>query len=802
MARKRTAAALAGAAGLLVGIAVASRSYLSQPRPGHVTDEAAPSERANFPAPVEDYFHGMDGGLNLGLDEVRGRNVWMLWSAGNDRLWDWLARESGGEFDLLKIVSSYNPEKDRSVPEARRAPLKTQYPFRRGNRLETLGVLNEPCFDQPAGPDPRRHGLWLDSRQLGCRPDPFSSDAQYPGVAVGARGRSLPLGSLYGEATGVVGLRLFPNPEFQAEAAAQWDPVRYYTDPSYYLSRNLVRPYRVGVTCAFCHAGFNPAKPPADRADPLWENLSATAGAQYLRMDRVALWRADPSRFLWQLLHAARPGAMDPSLLATDHINNPRAIGGLFQVAARMQVARQWGREKLAGAALENRQMSTYVAGGPLAAFFEEPATVWTPRLGANAMESAGILAAVNRAFLETGVFSEEWLLHFQPLFAGRPDVPVDLPALRKNSAYWRATEQLTPDVVRFLMRITAPPRLEDAPGEQAAVLRGKSVFAERCASCHSSKFPVPPPAADPGNCTGDAAACWTRYQAWTRTPEFRGQMLQLVLAQDFLEGNSLSTDLRVPLPVVGSNACTALSPVGTAAGLWDAFTSQSYKLLPSAGTITYYHPVTGEKRELPLPAGGRGYLRPPSLVGLWASAPYLGNNSLGPFTADPGREARLAAFRDGIEQLLWPERRERDALLGERIPGRIDRTTASSTLTLPARLLPPEWKRLLEAPLSFLPGFSAPERIDLGPIPAGTPVSLLANLNLLSPKALPLLLRIKKELRHEPDFAQFVTPLFELSTCPDYIVNRGHYFGAGLDGESPLTDAQKRDLIEFLKTM
>ena len=48
----------------------------------------------------------------LALDEIQGRNTWMVWSAGNDRFWDWLARQSGGSFDLLKVVGSYNPEKD------------------------------------------------------------------------------------------------------------------------------------------------------------------------------------------------------------------------------------------------------------------------------------------------------------------------------------------------------------------------------------------------------------------------------------------------------------------------------------------------------------------------------------------------------------------------------------------------------------------------------------------------------------------------------------------------------------------
>jgi hypothetical protein len=41
-----------------------------------------------------------------------------------------------------------------------------------------------------------------------------------------------------------------------------------------------------------------------------------------------------------------------------------------------------------------------------------------------------------------------------------------------------------------------------------------------------------------------------------------------------------------------------------------------------------------------------------------------------------------------------------------------------------------------------------------------------------------------------------------ELSKCPDYIVNRGHYFGTDAFPEEPgLSDPDKRALIEFLKT-
>jgi len=73
--------------------------------------------------------------------------------------------------------------------------------------------------------------------------------------------------------------------------------------------------------------------------------------------------------------------------------------------------------------------------------------------------------------------------------------------------------------------------------------------------------------------------------------------------------------------------------------------------------------------------------------------------------------------------------------------------------------------------------------------------------------------------------FAGLGEPLFELSKCKDYVVNRGHYFGTDYFGkeyfvegnglsdqdrramteyfkdEPGLSDPDKRALIEFLKT-
>ena len=87
----------------------ASACGSTQPKPGTVQDEAMRANRTaqSFPAADEDYFHDMDGGLSFTPDEIKGRNMWIVWTGGNDELWDMLATESLGSLDFLKTVSSH-----------------------------------------------------------------------------------------------------------------------------------------------------------------------------------------------------------------------------------------------------------------------------------------------------------------------------------------------------------------------------------------------------------------------------------------------------------------------------------------------------------------------------------------------------------------------------------------------------------------------------------------------------------------------------------------------------------------------
>jgi len=788
------------------------------PPRGEVYDEARRVRRTvdSFRAADEDYFHDMDGGISLSPAEVRGRNAWIVWSGGNDLFWDGISKTSFGTLDFLKTLSSH-------------PSLKAS----RDNRWLYLGLVNEPCFEKASGPDPDRYGLWLDKRVAACPPDPFADETKYPGVWIGARGTTMPVGSFYGEPSGVVGLRLFPNPEFDDEAARRWDPERYYTDETYYASKDLVKPYRVGMSCGFCHVGPSPTHPPDDPENPRWANLSSVVGTQYFWVDRIFDWKADPTSFPQQLFRTSRPGTLDTSLISTDYINNPRTMNAFYGLPARTTLARRWGKETLAGGELHNKQLNDYVHEGPLTEFFVPPDTVYTPRVLKDGADSVGALGALNRVYINIGLYSEEWLRHFNALVGGKPISKIEIAVAEKNSVYWQATETMTPDMALFFLEGTDGHRLADAPGGQAyltadekTLRRGKVVFAETCARCHSSKIPEPAPGLDPGGCAGPGYLdCWNEYWRWTKTPDFKKRMTEIVLADDFLEDNYLSTDLRIPVTLLETNACSPLATNAIEGDIWDNFSSRSYKDLPSVGTIKVHHPITGEERDYVMPAGGRGYTRVPSLISIWSTAPFLVNNSLGRFDPSPSVEARMGSFQDSIEKLLWPEKREKDAVLGDKVPGTIDRTTTKSEIRVAAGYVPDFLRPLLEPAGRVFPKLVDESGIRIGPIPEGTPINLLANLDLLPPpnastaerlahdkEVLELLIKIKRDLIAVPanatneearaTFADLVDPLLRFNKCPDFVVNRGHYFGTSLfEEEAGLSDADKKALIEFVKT-
>ena len=268
------------------------------------------------------------------------------------------------------------------------------------------------------------------------------------------------------------------------------------------------------------------------------------------------------------------------------------------------------------------------------------------------------------------------------------------------------------------------------------------------------------------------------------------------MLAPDFADDNFFSDEARYPVTKIKTNAARALGTNALAGHVWQNFSSDTYKALPAVGEIEVYNPFTTGTDKFTMKGGGRGYYRTTSLISVWATAPLLHNNALGEYTGDPSVAGRMKAFDDAVEKLLWPEKR-----LG---PGSIMRTTEECDLQLQIEAVPEPLRALLR------PHAESDGYVRIGPIPAGTPVGLLANID---PEADPALL-LKLCLKMKEVFArirlQHLAPtestalmttelapaLLAVSKCPDLVEDRGHTFGQSL------ADDDKRALIEFLKTL
>jgi len=235
---------------------------------------------------------------------------------------------------------------------------------------------------------------------------------------------------------GSSGFGLFPNPDFDEAAPRLGDPARYYADPSYYLRKDLVRPYRVGMSCGFCHCrGRTRSIRRRTPEHPKWENLSSTVGAQYFWIDRIFNWAADPTSFVFQLIHTARPGTLDTSLVSTDNVNNPRTINAVYNLGPRLEAAKRWGKETLAGGNLDNRQFNDFVKEGPLTQLFAPPGPVDPDVLKDWLRSPSCALGALNRVYVNI-VCSRGVAAALHPLVGGKPISPDQIKVMRKNSAY------------------------------------------------------------------------------------------------------------------------------------------------------------------------------------------------------------------------------------------------------------------------------------------------------------------------------------------------------------------------------
>jgi hypothetical protein len=858
---------------LAMALATASLTCLASVAVADIVDEAKAQGKttADFPADDYDYFRDMDmrpdgtddgsgnstlKPLDLTKDEIKGRNTWMMWCGGNEGFWDHLSTHSYGFMDLLKLCDF--------APDDKLA----------GKRWGPTGLSVEPGTKLPDKPD--EYGLYV--RQ------PEDPNARQPDPKV------------YGRSSGIVGLRLFPNPNFDEKARKNWDPAKYRKDEGYYTNPDLVRPYRVGMSCVFCHVAPHPLSPPADPEAPKWANLSTTIGAQYLRVSAVVGNLLHKDNVVFHVLDSQPPGTVDTSLVASDQINNANTMNALFDFGARLDrsgifahrtpeyardYSERYGHNDFELSSPESATMPVLLYGLPDE--YANPRPV--PRILMEGADSVGTWGALARVHLNIGLFWERWITLCNILIGFKDQQPFKLADLKKNSVYWQTTEKNVDYLAKFFLKSTGPMRLKDAPaGKQLGQLKGpglpwapelaagRKVFADRCIICHSSKQPN----GLNGAPLGPEKVPGAKLVDHLQDPGYHQWALAEVEKQDFWENNFLSSEVRVPVTVVKTNASRAMASNGIKGHMWEDFSSETYKNLPAAGKITSWNPFSQQSFEWDAPGNGRGYYRPASLIGLWATAPFLHNNTCGLFNNDPSVKGRVEAFDDGIRRLLTPGATDEEAAAAryswpkgpatdisapinnatlERFKtdhGLIWRTPTETHLHIPAATImagalgvtsgPIMWILLhlwiiaaaillialllllkshahtfrrkfgifilvlgvvFSGAAAFIAGFFGD--IDTGPIPAGTPVDLLANIKPSEGKKfanvreiIGLLKAVKKaanDSERRDANEELVKKLLSISNSPDLVMDNGHYFG------KDLTPQELEDLIDLLKT-
>jgi hypothetical protein len=710
--------------------------------------------------------HADEAAKRYGVDPKKvgdGMDTWHWWcGVDNPQFWRKMAVLSGKSYNVTNVHQDF---------------LRLLHTTPRAERWDKIGLINDPDCVPAEKPD--QYGLTIDRMKDGSltwNPD------------------------LFGYSSGVVGFQLFTNKKFDAK---KWSVNKYLEDPG-----SVEPPYLVGMACALCHVSFNPARPPKDPANPKWENLSSNIGNQYFREGMLFGSKAPRDSFAWQYLYHQQPGTSETSRYPSDFINGPIHMNSIYRLGERLKLAREEritpAQRDLIRSMYANAGVKENDPGGALGGTEAEP-TLKVPHVLADGADSMGLLMASTRVYVNEGCMHDLWMAKAWPIN------PVDIKeSLRRNfepgefdlihearkdvNSPWMQTERRMPNMALFLgtwdsFPLASAKEIEregkpkkdgkDYLTTEAVVLtRGKIAFADHCARCHSSQRPDPMP--------NDPAG---QKLAWR----------ELVQRQDFLKDNYLSDDERYPVSELGTNVQRAMGTNAMSGSTWGQMSSQTYKdmrvpteLLQDrdvAGRpIPLYNPLTG-KYDLKF-TGHRSFYRTPTLVSIWATAPYLHNNSVGVYSDDPSVAGRMAAYEDGMTKLLWPEKR-----LGV---GSIKVTTEDCKL--------PDVFPVLKA---MLPEFTDLPELEVGllRVPKGTPINLLMNVH---PKDIKAVLQAYvdgilqgqpkekfAELRtknHDLGLQKMMEKLLEVNVCPDFIEDRGHTYGR------ELSDDDKRALIEYMK--
>ncbi len=562
----------------------------------------------------DDGFATAENGISP--TELAGAEIWYKATAGSARfstytfqqrlgvLIDWYrvlrADQQGERFKAWGLV--HDP--DCCVPGSAGCPAKSLdetygFEYCRGDD-ELLAHVGKPGYRDPACD-------FKDPDGLGDKQSPC--DLQF------------------GTSTGALGLRKFPNPRFDAE---RWKKVNSgrlgtwegYTaaDPkstdmmaSHMADPSIEPPYLIGMACGVCHIAFDPLHPPKDPANPRWENLKGAVGNQYTQISAIfasGMPRTTPE---WQLFSHDRPGTVDTSAMPNDSVHNPGTMNAIINFARRPTFQEDVLKWRPVGSCPANSDPDVCWCepgkpGKCKERSLRKGETILHVLKGGE--DSIGLNEAIQRVYFNIGSCAETcWLNHLTDIRQidsnqrnfGQTEFQIG--QCRRDCPNLRAIEDRLPDIAAFFLS-RKPTDLWQARGLQdprdlveqldqeygkGAVDRGKVVFAQNCARCHSSQ---PPP---------------------LENRDF--------LAKDE-NGNRvdwLGNDQISPASEVGTYRCRALHSNHMDGHVFGQYASKTYQSRPS------------DPNDPDATGGGRGYYRNISLINVWAYAPFMHNNALGP---------------------------------------------------------------------------------------------------------------------------------------------------------------------------
>lgn len=458
----------------------------------------------------------------------------------------------------------------------------------------------------------------------------------------------------FGTSTGAVGFRKFPNPEFNAK---RWQKIGGYQGYSEQMIRegannSIQPPFRVATACASCHAAFDPLNPPKDWNNPSWSNIKGETGNQYINISKLMANGMHESTIETQLFTHTRPGTVDTSAVPHDFINNPGTINAIINLPQRptfKETVLRWNKVDSCNEVQSKtcQKISYFDEQGRLQGYKYwqwQKVEMQVPHLLKGGEDSAGYDLAVQRVFANIGMCSEQcWqnnLTNLRELdftSRGYGERAFDIGQCREQCSAFRANEDRVSDIISYLAS-RRPTDLKEAlksvqteNGEvalqdsssqalvdarfidfiekkygQGSVDRGRKIFVKSCASCHSSQ-------------NENSKENLTPTEAFSEAINFNAK-IQLESGEE-IRKDWLGNDKSTSVGEIGTYSCRALHSNHKRGQVWEQFSSETHKSLPSVAFDTFENKIQG----------GPGYYRNISLLSVWAHAPFMHNNAIGP---------------------------------------------------------------------------------------------------------------------------------------------------------------------------